>query len=132
MNVGLGVKRRCLLAPRIAYALHYTCDPYPDDVLHDCNNPNCVNPHHLRLGDDMRNKHDSIKAGTYCHGSTVNTAKLTEGDVVKIKLAIAQGVRNCELAIRFHVCNMVISCIRRGKTWRHVKVPGFKPSIMKG
>ncbi len=56
--------KRTLKAPRIVYALHFGVDPFPQQVLHNCNNANCVNPHHLYLGDAKDNSVDSDEAGT--------------------------------------------------------------------
>ncbi len=125
--------KRTLLAPRIAYALHYECDPYPDDVLHNCNNANCVNPHHLRLGggDDIDNCADSIAAGTCAHGEGVHLAKLTNVGVREIKIALMNGERICDLAKRFNVHTDTIGRIKCEKTWKHIKVPGFLPQQRK-
>lgn len=47
-------------APRLAYFIHYGSDPYPLFVRHSCDNPTCVNPHHLLLGDHDDNMRDKI------------------------------------------------------------------------
>ena len=123
---------RCLQAPRVAYALHFDTDPFPQQVLHTCNNANCVNPNHLYLGDDLDNRSDSVEAGTHYHGSRHHKAKLNETSVKLIQKALIQGERLYILADRFDVCIKTISNIRRGKVWKHIKVDGFKPFTSHG
>lgn len=43
---------------RTAYRLHYGKEPGQYFVLHSCDNPKCVNPHHLRLGTALDNMRD--------------------------------------------------------------------------
>ncbi len=119
--------KRTLKAPRISYALHYERDPYPDYVLHSCNNANCVNPHHLRLGNTKDNSADSIAAGTQIKGEKVHLAKLTDKNVREIKVALTDDVPVKDLAEDFKVDPSTIRNIRRGVTWKHIEVLGFFP-----
>jgi len=130
---GLIIERACenlkrtLYAPRIAYAIHYERDPYPDDVLHNCNNANCVNPHHLRLGNTKDNSADSIAAGTQVHGEGVHLAKLTDASVREIKIALMSDTSVKKLAKDYEVDSRAIRRIREGVTWKHIEVSGFLP-----
>ncbi len=119
--------KRTLQAPRIAYALHYECDPYPDSVLHNCNNANCVNPRHLRLGTAKDNSADSIEAGTQVCGEDVHLAKLTNASVRGIKIALMNAISVEDLARDYKVDSRAIRRIREGATWKHIEVPGFLP-----
>lgn len=51
---------------RIAYALahgHFPAGKPNELVLHDCNNPACVNPAHLRLGTQVDNIRQAMRDG---------------------------------------------------------------------
>jgi transcriptional regulator with XRE-family HTH domain len=47
-------------------------------------------------------------------------AKLDDDKVREIRMLIAQGLRQREIAKRFSVSQMQISYIKNGKTWSHV------------
>lgn len=64
---GYGVMRidaKVVTAHRISYALHKG-DPTGFHVLHSCDNRLCVNPDHLRLGDDADNNKDAMDRGRH-------------------------------------------------------------------
>lgn len=49
---------------RIAWSLHYKIEfPYELYACHTCDNPRCVNPHHIWVGDVAQNNHDAIRKG---------------------------------------------------------------------
>jgi len=113
-------KSQYLKAPRVAWMLLRGYDPYPALVLHNCNNPNCCNPHHCRLGDDADNRRDSEEAGTHCHGTQHGMAKLTEDDVKEIRRALSEGTTGVELAERYQVYPTLISKIKNRHLWKHI------------
>jgi group I intron endonuclease len=50
-----------------------------------------------------------------------NRAKLTETEVIEIKMLLAQGYKTMEIAEKYGVIERTIRNIRYGKTWRHIK-----------
>lgn len=65
-NVGYGMMRgeeKMQTAHRISYEEHKGDIPKGMCVLHNCDNPLCVNPDHLRLGTHKENTQDMIRRG---------------------------------------------------------------------
>src|SRR5690349_1291171 len=52
---------RYLRAHKIAFFL--STGSWPLLVLHDCDNPPCCNPSHLKSGTQLENMHDKIRKG---------------------------------------------------------------------
>jgi hypothetical protein len=106
-------------AHRLAWKL-LRGDPGELDVLHQCNNPPCCNPDHMRLGTDQDNSDDRMKAGTHY-------SKLSPDDVLAIRAApvrrlqkrVANGAYR-ELAQKYGVSEKQIWTIRAGKQWKHI------------
>ena len=129
---------RTYRASRISYFLHYGKDPGVLETCHRCDNPPCVNPHHLFLGTSLDNNRDKVakgrsplgvKNGRYTHpestvrGEHVNTAQLTEAKVQEILIELKNGAGLTELGRKHGVCKQAIYCIREGRTWKHMKRP---------
>lgn len=118
-----GINKRMVRTHRFSYELHN--GPIPDglEVLHECDNPPCVNPAHLFLGthqdnmDDMHSKdrHNAAK------GESVGGAKLTEDQVRQIRQRRTNGETGVTLAKEYGVSAAVISKVHLRQTWRHVE-----------
>ena len=61
------------LTHRLAWVL--THGPIPENlkVLHSCDTPSCMNPHHLFLGTDRDNHIDALKKGRWHHAGEKKT-----------------------------------------------------------
>lgn len=116
---GLRVNERDLLAHRVSYELHV--GPIPDGqwVLHRCDNPPCVNPEHLFLGDRRANFDDMLAKGRSLRGERHLFAKLTSEQVVEIRRR-ARFEPQSKLAAEFGMSRATICNIIKRKTWRHV------------
>lgn len=58
-------RRGTFRAHRVSWALANNTDPGKNMVCHECDNPICINPHHLFLGsayDNMKDMHDKGRA----------------------------------------------------------------------
>lgn len=94
-------------------------------VCHHCDNPPCCNPDHLFAGTCGDNVRDASKKGRLCHsratGSDNGNAVLTESDVIEIMGLIVSGDTNTSIGRRFGVTHSMISRIKLGLSWTHVR-----------
>ena len=87
-------------------------------VLHSCDNPLCCNPDHLRTGTHQDNMADRNSRGRQARGTKVNSAKLTEKDVLEIR-AIT-GMTQQAIADQYGVHQAAINYIINRKRWQHI------------
>ncbi len=108
-----------LKAHRFSYLLYV--GPIPDgmSVCHKCDNPSCVNPDHLFLGDHFANMRDKMAKGRGNHlvGSSHPRSRLTEDDVRAIR---ADTRFQVEIAKAFGIKQAQVSEIKRRVAWAHV------------
>lgn len=114
-----GKKRR---AHRIAYLLAYGYLPVDKLVCHHCDNPPCVNPAHLFLGDDKANHRDAVNKGRKvdCHGIDSFNCKFTEQQVLKIRSRYDAGEGCKKIARELGVSHGTISSIGLRNSWKHL------------
>lgn len=107
------------LAHRLSFYFHKH-DPIGYFVCHTCDNPRCVNPDHLWLGDPSSNWHDAKSKGRVpsreCESNTMS--KLTCKKVKLIKQIYMRGLTpQKKLAARFNISQSAVSLIVRSKRW---------------
>ena len=137
-------------AHKLAWIVTYGPVPKGLFVCHRCNNPTCCRPDHLYLATGAENtahaKRDGLILKGDVHparlhpermahgdnngarmyperlarGEAVAVGKLTEAQVREIRARHAAGESGYKLAPIFGVSQVNISCIVRGKTWRHL------------
>lgn len=66
-----GKNPKTLSAHRVSWELHNGPIPQGIDVLHSCDNPPCVKPDHLFLGNDQDNADDKVRKGRQAKGKSV-------------------------------------------------------------
>lgn len=123
-------------AHRIAWRLMR--GPIPDglEVLHNCDNPPCVRPAHLKIGTHRENILDAVRRGRVkppiqplnvvrYRGEERPNHKLTWRQVQKIRRLYARGKR-LQLAKRYGVAHSTIIRIVSGRKWKSRKVLGRK------
>jgi hypothetical protein len=90
-------------------------------VLHRCDNPACVNPEHLFLGDDQDNHRDMMAKGRkrtrYQRGEANLIAKLTEDQVRAIR---SDPRKYDDISADYDICISHISCIKNRVVWTHI------------
>lgn len=116
------------LAHRVSWMLFRGPIPRDDSsygtpgVLHRCDNPCCVNPEHLFLGDQQANAKDSVTKGRWgkrgCKGESHGRAIVTE-DIVRAIRASSATAREC--AETYGLSIGAVRHIRARRTWTHVE-----------
>lgn len=108
-------------ASRVSYQLHAGVPLGSAHACHTCDNPICVNPHHIWAGTPADNTADAKTKGRLRYvahdGERNGYAKLTARQVEEIRARDETGLA---LASRYGVSDSTISNIRRGKSWRAI------------
>lgn len=107
----------CERAHRVAWALFREAPPGNAWVLHRCDNPPCVNPAHLFLGDSAANASDMVQKGRQTKGERNARAKLREAEACSI-LRDLRLYR--EIAADYDISLVTVSDIKRGRSWGHL------------
>lgn len=120
-----GVNGKNRRAHRVAWLLAHQGSPGDMHVCHTCDNPLCVNPAHLFLGDDLANSNDKCRKNRqHRHddrGENGHCHKLTDDDVRRIRGMLASGMGQRAIASNFGMAQTTISAINRGKIWGHLQ-----------
>lgn len=119
-RIGVGAPSRATeTAHRVSWVLHFGPIPSGKHVLHHCDNPPCVNPRHLFLGDQAANVADMWAKGrgriTHRRGEAHPWSKFTAEEVAEIR---ASAEPAGSIARRFGVSREAVYRIRRGLNWR--------------
>ena len=121
---GYGVfnmNNKSYFAHRLSYTIHYGKIPEGKNVCHKCDNPSCVNPEHLFLGNQKENCSDSIIKGRNSRGEISGASVLTDDLVIKIrKEYIPNKIGAGRLAKKYSVAKSTIQRVLNRKTWRHI------------
>lgn len=98
-------------AHRISYEMHVGEVHDGHFVLHNCNNPACVNPAHLRLGDHLENMADRIMAGHYPANEGAPNVKFSNAIVDSVRKA--SGTRKM-IGAKYGMSASQVGNIKRG------------------
>jgi DNA-binding transcriptional regulator YiaG len=91
-------------------------------VLHSCDNPACVNPAHLSVGDGIANAADAVSKKRHAYGErNKGGGKLTWDDVRMIRTLAPLGP--ARLARCYGVSTTTIKAINRNGLWQKHLAP---------
>ena len=113
----LGGGKRNVMTHRASFMVHR--GPIPDGmlVLHECDNPSCVNPDHLRVGTANDNTQDMIAKG---RAKLVTRAKVSPEQVREIRTMRERGMMTKDIGERFGVSGSTVTNICNRDTWRSI------------
>lgn len=113
-----------LLAHRISYYIKHRELSNDIFVCHHCDNPLCVNPTHLFLGDQQKNMSDKVEkmrqAFLEKHGRHILTCEQVQQIRV---LHHFLGTPRETLATLYRVASSTIFSIVEGTNWKHLPMP---------
>jgi hypothetical protein len=117
----LGYRGTTMLASRVMCLLAHGEPPQPNSqAAHDCGNPICVNPNHIRWDSPAGNAADRSTHGTEQRGEDRPNAKLTDKTIRQILRMTEEGVMQKDIAQHFGVSRALVYGVQKGKRWRHV------------
>ena len=122
VSLGPAASRFYYGASRVAYYMHTGVDPGEMQVCHTCDNPMCVNPHHLWLGTQQDNTADMVAKRRHRPfpvgpGEKAPSHKLSESEVRQIRTLRR---RQKDIARQYGVSQGTISLLKTRKTWAHL------------
>jgi hypothetical protein len=86
-------------------------------AAHNCGNPNCVNPSHLRWATCSENMADKLLHGTEQRGERHGMAKLTAENVLAIRKLEGTATQS-EIGAMFGITNVTVCAIMKRRIWR--------------
>ena len=106
-------------AHRVAWKIYCSEITSEQHVLHSCDNPVCVNPDHLFIGDQPLNMTDKVTKDRQNKGESHGRHKLTEAEA----LAIFHDQRlHALIAADYGISFVTVSDIKRRRSWKHLRV----------
>ena len=89
-------------------------------VCHQCDNPGCVCPDHLFLGNHNDNMRDRDLKGRTLRGQSNAGSKLTETQILEIRNTEFNYLLVNELAKKYNVSSQQIRRILKRISWKHI------------
>lgn len=108
------------LAHRTAYEVFNGKFDQKLQVLHKCDNPGCINPEHLFLGNHLDNMKDKKKKGRSSLGEKNSMSKLSELDIISIRKRIENKECKRQIAKDYNITIGYIRHIKLRLTWKHI------------
>lgn len=97
--------------------------------LHECDNPICCNPKHLRWGTNQDNVDDRLKRGEPQFGENNVNATLTRADVEALYKARMEGWTIREAASSLGIPYTTAENVLTGSSWKHLLGVDGNPTL---
>lgn len=114
------------------FALTITEGPSTDPThlsLHECDNPPCCNPKHLRWGTTQDNTDDSLERSGPRHGENSSNAFLTEAIVIRLYAHRMEGWKIREAAKMEGIPYTAAENVLTGRSWSHLLGVNGNPTL---
>jgi hypothetical protein len=111
------------LSHRLSYLLFKGEIPIKTMILHSCDNPGCVNPNHLYLGDNKQNMIDMIS-----RGRAMPRGKPPKLNIEQVKLIAKSKDTVSNLVDEYNVSRGTIEQIKSGLIYAHLDIEINKAS----
>jgi len=92
----------------------------PEVVMHECDNPRCINPTHLVAGTHKTNLQDKLNKKRQAKGSKNGNARLTETQVKRMRKQRELGKSYAVIQALFGVSRATVWRVLSGTNWGHV------------
>lgn len=133
-TIWLNEEIRATRATHVSWKLHFDAVPKGAWVLHRCDNPSCVRPSHLWLGNAKDNAVDREQKGRgakvgYCMGVGLKSTNplFTESQIKTIRFLFLEKYWTLEkIANKYAVTQRTISLICRGISYSDIPCFGLK------
>lgn len=116
----MSVRGKQVYAHRLMLELTGHALPEGCEVMHTCDNPACVNPQHLVVGDRAQNATDMVAKGRSAKGAHHSQAKLTADEVRQIRELCEHGYGHRWIGQQYGVDPSTVSLIKNRKRWTHI------------
>ena len=111
--------KKVTLAHRFSYMIHSGAIPAGALFLHSCDNRWCVNPGHLRCGNQRENMRDLQQRGAPPRGERHGLSLLKECEVIEIR-RLSRSIPQEKLAAMFGISRWSVRSIIERITWKHL------------
>ncbi len=117
---GRGTSKPIWQCHRLAFFLCVGPIPRGSKVLHNCDNPRCINPAHLRIGTQRENVRDRVDRRRSATGERAGRAKLSyrivaEIRAIHVKRCLTHGAK--ALAAKYGVAPNTVRAVVEGRSW---------------
>ena len=116
-------------AHRVAYALEFGEIPTSAVIMHMCNNTNCCNPAHHKVGTLHENNRHKVESGRANVKKKNKHVMLKPEEVAVIKLRVKLQHSKSSIRSSYGCSIQTIYDIINGKTWRNIELPNLQPTV---